>query len=75
MVELLVLSSLDQLLFILTILLSSFTKSYLIEEVNCTEPSPLVSIPWLQFWHHKLDFLAIFKTSATGKSVINEANI
>jgi hypothetical protein len=41
MVDLQVLSSLDQLLFILKILLKT---SYLYEEVNCTEPSPLVSV-------------------------------
>jgi hypothetical protein len=41
----LVLSS-DQLLFIMKIVVSFFYKTrYVIEEVNCTEPFPLVSIP------------------------------
>jgi hypothetical protein len=48
MVDLLVLISLDQLLFILKVLLTSFTKqANLNEEVNGTEPSPFVSIPCL----------------------------
>jgi hypothetical protein len=51
-VHLLVLTSLDQLIFILKILLAYFTKtSYLNEEVNCIEPSPLVSIPWFIMSH------------------------
>jgi hypothetical protein len=45
-VDLLVLTSLDQLIFKLIILISFlFKASYLNEEVNCTEPSPYVSIP------------------------------
>ncbi len=28
------------------ILFTFYKSSYLNEEVNCTEPSPLVSIPW-----------------------------
>ncbi len=43
MFDLLVLTSLDQLLFILKLLL--IFKSNLNEGVNCTEPFPLVSIP------------------------------
>jgi len=47
-VDLLVLTSLDQLLWILKIYIYSFYKtSYLYKEVKCTEPSPSVSIPWL----------------------------
>ncbi len=45
-VDLLVLISLDQLLLKLKTLLSC-KKSYPNEEVNCTEPSPSDSIPWL----------------------------
>jgi len=45
-VDLLVLTSLDYLLFIWNILFTFFYKtSYLIAEVNCTDPSPSVSIP------------------------------
>ncbi len=44
MFDLLVLNSLDQLLFIVKLLVAFVTKSYLNEEVNCTEPSPLVSV-------------------------------
>jgi hypothetical protein len=45
-VGLLVLTSLDQLLFTLKILFSFFYKtSYLNEEVNCTELFPSVSVP------------------------------
>jgi hypothetical protein len=41
-------SSLDQLLFYIENIINLFYKtSYLNEEVNSTEPSPLVSIPWL----------------------------
>ncbi len=47
-VDLLLLTSLDYLLFILKILSIFFYKtSFLNEEVNCTAPSLLVSIPWL----------------------------
>jgi hypothetical protein len=45
-VDLLVLTSFDQLLFILKILFNLFSKiSYLNEEANSTEPSPSVRIP------------------------------
>ncbi len=45
-VDLLVLTSLYQLIFKLIILISFlFKASYLHDEVNCTEPSPYVSIP------------------------------
>jgi len=49
-VDLLELTSWYQLLFTLTILFTFITKqtSYLNEEVDCTEPSPSVSIPCLQ---------------------------
>jgi hypothetical protein len=43
-VDLLVLTSLYQLLFILKILFT-FLTSYFNEEVNCPEPSSLLSIP------------------------------
>jgi hypothetical protein len=47
MVDLQVLTSLDQLIFMLKILFIFFYKtSYFNEEVNCTEPYPSVSIPW-----------------------------
>jgi hypothetical protein len=36
-----------QLLFILKILLTFYKISYLNEEINCTGPSPSVSIPCL----------------------------
>jgi hypothetical protein len=33
--------------------------SYLNEEVNCTEPSPSVSVPWFDFisnaWHQEIE--------------------
>ena len=46
-VALLALTSLDEFIFILKIYVAFFYKtSYLNEEVNCTEPSPSVSIPW-----------------------------
>jgi hypothetical protein len=46
-VDLIVLNSLHQLLFKVKILFSFVTKQATFkEEVNCTEPSPLVSIPW-----------------------------
>jgi len=45
--DLQVLTSLDKLIFRLKIVFTFFYKtSYLNEEVNCTEPSPSVSIPW-----------------------------
>jgi hypothetical protein len=47
-VDLLVLTSRDQLIFILNILFSFFYKtSCLNEEGNCTELSPSESIPWM----------------------------
>jgi hypothetical protein len=46
-VDLLVLTSLDQLLLIVqTHYLHFYKTSYPNEEVNCTEPSPSVSVPW-----------------------------
>jgi len=45
-VDLLARTSLDQLLWILIVLFIYFKTSFLNEEVNCTEPSPTVSIPW-----------------------------
>jgi hypothetical protein len=44
-VNLLVLTSLDQLVFILKIFF--YNTSYLNEEVTCTEPSASVSVPWI----------------------------
>jgi len=50
-VDLLVLTCEDQLLFIANIIFIFKKTCYLNEEVKCTEPSPLVSIPWLfTFW-------------------------
>jgi len=49
-VDLLVLTGLDLLLFILKILFNFFCKtSYLNEEINCTDSSPSVSGPWSLF--------------------------
>jgi hypothetical protein len=48
-VGLLVLTSLDLTPFILKILFTYVTKCYLNEEVKCTEPSSLISVPW---WNH-----------------------
>ncbi len=46
-VDLLVLTSLDQFVSKLKILFFLFYKtSYLNEEVNCTEPSTSISVPW-----------------------------
>jgi hypothetical protein len=46
--DLLVLTSLDHLLFTLQLLFTLFQKtSYLNVEVNCTEPSPSVRVPWI----------------------------
>jgi hypothetical protein len=48
-VDLIVLTSLDQLLFILKLYFSIFAKkTYLNEEVNRTEPSNLVRVPCFQ---------------------------
>ncbi len=44
-VDLLVLTSLDQLLLVYKILFS-FLQNKLNEEVNCTEPPSSVSVPW-----------------------------
>jgi hypothetical protein len=47
-VDLLVLTSLDQLLLTLAILFTFLNKTiYLNEEVNCSKPSPSVSVPWI----------------------------
>jgi hypothetical protein len=46
MVNLLVLTSLEHLLFVDIIIPLCYKMSYLNKEVNCTEPSPSVSIPW-----------------------------
>jgi hypothetical protein len=45
-VDLLVLTSLDQLNFILKIIFTFFNEE--VKEVNCTEFSPSVSVPWLK---------------------------
>ncbi len=45
-VDLLVLTSLDQLLFKLTLNFLFYKATFLNEEVNCTEPSPSVRVPW-----------------------------
>ncbi len=45
-IDLLVLTSLDQLLLKLQALLTFYETRYLNEEVNCAEPSPSVSVPW-----------------------------
>jgi hypothetical protein len=53
-VSLLVLASLDQLFFYKENYIYFFYKtSYLNEEVNRTEPFPLVRIPWLEASHIK----------------------
>ncbi len=47
-VDLLVLTGLDQLLFYIEgINYLCYQTSDLNEEVNCTEPSPSVSVPWV----------------------------
>ncbi len=46
-IDLLVLTNLDQLLSILKLYFSVFTHQPIFnEEVNCTEPSPSVRVPW-----------------------------
>ncbi len=51
-VDLLVLTNLDQLIFILNILFTFFHKtSYLNEKSKCTEPSLPVSVPWMSNFH------------------------
>jgi hypothetical protein len=48
MVDLFVVTSLDQLLFVLKMLFALiYRTSYLHEEANCTEPSPPVGAPCL----------------------------
>jgi hypothetical protein len=47
MVDLLILASLDQPLFKIIDLF--YKTNYLNKEVNCTNPSPSVSIPWFNF--------------------------
>ncbi len=52
-VDLLVLTSLEQLIFILEFgnIMYLFCKaSYNNEEVNCTEPSPPVRVPWFVYY-------------------------
>ncbi len=46
-VDLLVLTSLNELLFKLKLNFLFYKATYLNEEVNCTEPSPSVRVPWL----------------------------
>jgi hypothetical protein len=46
-IDLLALISLDDLLFFENFIYLFTKTSYLNEEVNCTDPSPSVSIPWL----------------------------
>ncbi len=45
-VHLLMLTNLDRLIFTMKIFHLCYKTRYLNEEVNCTEPSPSVSIPW-----------------------------
>jgi len=45
-VDLLVLTSINQLLFTMKILFTFYKTSYLNKEANCSEPFPSVSIPW-----------------------------
>ncbi len=40
-VDLLVLTSLDQIIYL------RYKTSYLNVEINCTEPSPSISVPWI----------------------------
>jgi hypothetical protein len=56
MVDVLVLTSLNQLVFALKKnVYLCYRASYLIEEVNCTQPSPSVSVPCLDFskWYYR----------------------
>ncbi len=46
MVDLLVLNSLDQLLFMLKLYFLFHKTTYLIEEVNRAEPFPSARVPW-----------------------------
>jgi hypothetical protein len=50
MVDLLVLISSDQRLLYNRNYVSFYKTGYLIKEVNCTEPSPSVRVPWLKYW-------------------------
>ncbi len=52
-IDLLVLTDLDKLPLILQTLFVFFTKRYLYEEVNCTAPTPSVSVPCLDIWNPK----------------------
>jgi hypothetical protein len=46
-VDLLVLTSFrSAVLYIQSIITLCYKTSYINEEINCTEPSPLVSVPW-----------------------------
>jgi hypothetical protein len=68
-VDLLVLTSLDQLLFILKILFTLFLfykPGYLNEEVNCTEPSPSVSL----FSRQTVNLICYAGESVTTKRLI-----
>jgi hypothetical protein len=48
--DLLVQTSLDQLVFIIKLLFDFVYKTrYLNEEVNCTEPPPSVSVPCIEY--------------------------
>ncbi len=47
-VDLLTHTSLDQLLLVAQTLFTIYKASYLNKEVNCTEPSPLISVPSLR---------------------------
>ncbi len=65
-VDLLVLTSLDQLLLIIKFLFHlCYKTSYLNEEVNCTVPSPSVSFPWMRYLAlpSKKEHLPSFKES------------
>ncbi len=58
MIDLLVLTSLDQPIFELKILLTFLYKTnHLNEEVNCTELFLYVNLPWLCCIHDKLVFV------------------
>jgi hypothetical protein len=51
-VDLLVLTSSDSACFVITHILNLFQTSYLDEEVNRTEPSASVSVPWYYLHNH-----------------------
>ncbi len=69
--DLLVLTSLDQLVLIMRILLNFLYKTgYVNEEVICTEPSPSVSIPCFYSWKMIIfsrQFLILFSNSTKRK--------